>query len=269
MGELVELDVTKSVAENAKEYYDKSKKAKAKIEGLKKAIKETLELIEDAKREGVREEEGRKIKERRHRNWFEKFHWFHSSDGFLVLGGRDAKQNEVVVKKYLEEGDAYCHADIVGAPQVVVKANGKTVSDAAKGEAAVFAASYSKAWKNGASTCDVFFASPSQVSKSAPSGEYLGSGAFMVRGQREWRSGVKLVLGVGLVSVEGSKVLECAPLNALKAHGSVLCALKPGRTEKGEAARKILKAFKGELDGFGLDDLLSVLPNGGVEIVKT
>ena len=52
-------------------------------------------------------------------------------------------------------------------------------------------------------------------------------------------------------------------------YGSVLCALKPGRTEKGEAARKILKAFKGELDGFGLDDLLSVLPNGGVEIVKT
>ena len=32
---------------------------------------------------------------------FEKFHWFISSENFLVLSGRDAQQNELLVKRYL------------------------------------------------------------------------------------------------------------------------------------------------------------------------
>ena len=36
-----------------------------------------------------------KIERVRKPYWFEKFHWFVSSDGYLVLAGRDAQQNEV------------------------------------------------------------------------------------------------------------------------------------------------------------------------------
>ena len=35
---------------------------------------------------------------------FEKFFWFISSENYLVLGGRDQQQNELLVKKYLKEG---------------------------------------------------------------------------------------------------------------------------------------------------------------------
>lgn len=35
---------------------------------------------------------------------FEKFYWFISSENYLVIGGRDQQQNELVVKKYLNEG---------------------------------------------------------------------------------------------------------------------------------------------------------------------
>ena len=35
---------------------------------------------------------------------FEKFYWFISSENYLVIGGRDQQQNELVVKKYLKEG---------------------------------------------------------------------------------------------------------------------------------------------------------------------
>lgn len=38
---------------------------------------------------------------------FEKFYWFISSENFLVIGGRDQQQNELVAKKYLNEG-LYC-----------------------------------------------------------------------------------------------------------------------------------------------------------------
>jgi predicted ribosome quality control (RQC) complex YloA/Tae2 family protein len=31
-----------------------------------------------------------------------------------VIGGRDQQQNEIVVKKYLKDGDLYVHADLHG-----------------------------------------------------------------------------------------------------------------------------------------------------------
>ncbi len=33
--------------------------------------------------------------------WFEKFYWFVSSENYIVLSGRDAQQNELLVKRYL------------------------------------------------------------------------------------------------------------------------------------------------------------------------
>lgn len=35
--------------------------------------------------------------------------------------GRDAQQNELLVKKYLRAGDVYVHADLRGASSVVVR----------------------------------------------------------------------------------------------------------------------------------------------------
>ena len=58
--------------------------------------------------------------------WFEKFDWFISSEDILVLAGRDAQQNELLVKKYLKRGDAYVHADLHGAASCVVKNPSKT-----------------------------------------------------------------------------------------------------------------------------------------------
>ncbi len=45
---------------------------------------------------------------------FEKFYWFISSENYMVIGGRDQQQNEIVVKKYLKTGDLYVHADLHG-----------------------------------------------------------------------------------------------------------------------------------------------------------
>jgi predicted ribosome quality control (RQC) complex YloA/Tae2 family protein len=39
-------------------------------------------------------------------HWFEKFYWFISSENYLIIGGRDQQQNELIVKKYLDESKA-------------------------------------------------------------------------------------------------------------------------------------------------------------------
>jgi predicted ribosome quality control (RQC) complex YloA/Tae2 family protein len=38
-------------------------------------------------------------------HWFEKFNWFISSKNYLVISGRDAQQNELIVKRYMSKGD--------------------------------------------------------------------------------------------------------------------------------------------------------------------
>jgi hypothetical protein len=53
--------------------------------------------------------------------WFEKFCWFVTSDNLLVVSGRDAQQNELLVKRYLRKDDLYVHADLHGAATTIVR----------------------------------------------------------------------------------------------------------------------------------------------------
>ena len=55
------------------------------------------------------------------KQWFEKFRWFKSSDGYIVVGGKDASSNEIIVKKHLEKNDLYFHTELRGAPSTVPK----------------------------------------------------------------------------------------------------------------------------------------------------
>lgn len=36
---------------------------------------------------------------------FEKFYWFISSENYLVIGGKDQQQNEIIVKRHLKAGN--------------------------------------------------------------------------------------------------------------------------------------------------------------------
>src|SRR3989344_3046224 len=97
----IEIDLHKSVDENAGIYFDLSKKNKKKLEGARAALKETQKkLVQLQKQEHTfREEETKKReKTQRKREWYERFHWFISSEGFLCIGGKDATSNEIVIK---------------------------------------------------------------------------------------------------------------------------------------------------------------------------
>lgn len=92
------LELTKSIYENAAIYFEKAKKTEKKIEGAEKALAENLKKLEglEAKREKTALEKSEEVKFRgRKHEWYEKFRWFISSEGFLVIGGRDAVSNEI------------------------------------------------------------------------------------------------------------------------------------------------------------------------------
>ena len=98
----VEISINKTVEENASEYFDKAKKAKKKLKGAEEAIKTAEEKLkkelEKQKQQELLEKE-KKSKPKRKKEWFEKFRWFYTTEGYLVVGGKDATSNEIVIKK--------------------------------------------------------------------------------------------------------------------------------------------------------------------------
>jgi len=90
------LDLKKSIEENASDYYEKAKRLKKKISGAEVALQASFKKLKDleAKKEKLALEE-KEVMPTRNKEWYEKFRWFVSSDGFLIIGGRDATSNEI------------------------------------------------------------------------------------------------------------------------------------------------------------------------------
>ena len=89
------------------------------MEGAKKALTETkkkLELLLKQESKFLEETAVKQANRQKKREWYEKFHWFFSSEGFLCVGGKDATSNEVIIKKHLEKNDLVLHTDMAGSP---------------------------------------------------------------------------------------------------------------------------------------------------------
>ena len=256
----IKIELTKSIEENASLYFDKSKKAKKKMEGALEALKKSEEKLERTKKEQkVEEEKAKEKKIVRKKQWYEKFHWFYSSEGFLCIGGRDATSNEIVIKKHTSAEDIVFHTEMAGSPFFVVKTEGKKVGKATLDEAAQATAAYSKAWKLGLSTSEVFYVNPDQVTKEARPGEYVPRGAFMIYGKKNYiRTDVRLAVGIKNSLIIGG------PVDAVKKNTDKFVIVIQGREKTSAAAKKI----KHKLGGGELDDIIRMLPAGGCEISK-
>lgn len=256
-----------TIPENAEIYYEKAKKAKRKTKGALIAIENTKKQLEDIKsKKDIAMENVSVPKKRIKKNlkWYEKHRWFISSDNTLVVGGRDANSNELIVKKYLDPNDIYLHADIHGASSVSIKLNGEELNENIIKESGEFAASFSSAWSMGFTTQDVYWVHPDQVTKTPESGEFLKKGSFVIRGHRNYIRSARVRLGIGIVDYEGKRIMA-GPVDALEAHCDNFVVLKPGFTKKEAIAKKILHKIN-EDELITLDDIIRVLPSGKCDI---
>jgi predicted ribosome quality control (RQC) complex YloA/Tae2 family protein len=251
----VSVFLGKSVEQNAEVYYEKAKKAKQKIEGARKALSASRKELEAALTKAVAASETLQAKKRKP-EWYEKFRWFISSEGFLVIGGRDAPTNEIVIKKHTDKGDVVFHTDMAGSPFFVIKSEGRPIGDATMRETADATASYSRAWKTGLATTQVFHVSPEQVSKTAQSGEYVSRGAFMIYGKTNYIEN-RMRLAIGLV--EGRTI--GGPVGAVRARTDKFFEVVQGEGKPSDIAKRIKKRIGGELD-----DIIRFLPSGGIDL---
>jgi len=263
-GQTMELELRATAYENATRYYQEYKELAEKVAGARKALEQTeqeMELMQAAKPE-VKVSPPPK---RRKPKWFERHRWFVSSDGFLVIGGRDASGNAEIVEKHMEPSDRYLHAEIIGAPHVVIKSAGREIPETTLIEAAEFAAMHSRAWREGLGSLDVYWALPEQVSRKAPSGTYLPKGSYIIQGKKNLLK-VPVRAAVGVMNIDGDQVVVCGPKSAVEKHSKVVVEIYPGSRKKSELAREIQVKFRTEGIEVPVEEIERVLPPGRGEI---
>ena len=243
----LKLSINKTLEQNAETYFDAAKKFKKKIPGIKKTIKLYEDKLEDAKEHiGSQERVPREPKLKK--EWFEKFRWFISSDGLLVIGGRDSTTNEIVIKKYTDKNDLVFHTELPGSPFVVIKnTENIDIPKSTIDEAAQFCASFSKSWKSGRTTAELYHINPEQVSKEAPSGTAaLAKGSFMILGKRNYHNAT---LSIAICNVGR---IMAGPLSAIKRQCEEkelkYVEIMQGDDKLSDVAKKVQKVIGGDLD---------------------
>ncbi len=271
----VTVEVADGVEKNADRLYTEAKRIAEKKEGAQAAIEDTREDLEAVKRrreewqardeeEEVDDQEGdgddevsdaewlqrSSIPIRSDEQWYERFRWFHTSDGFLVIGGRNADQNEELVKKYMDRGDLFFHTQAHGGPVTILKATGPSeaatdidIPQRSKEEAAQFAVAYSSVWKDGRFAGDAYMVDPDQVSKTPESGEYLEKGGFAVRGDRTYFEDVEAEVAVG-IQVEPESRVVGGPPAPIEERTVTSVRLEPGQYAQNDIAKMVYRKFR-------------------------
>ncbi|XP_073206323.1 ribosome quality control complex subunit NEMF isoform X2 [Lepidochelys kempii] len=205
---LVDVDLSLSAYANAKKYYDHKRHAAKKTQKTVEAAEKAFKSAEKKTKQTLKEVQTvTTIQKARKVYWFEKFLWFISSENYLIIAGRDQQQNEMIVKRYLKSGDIYVHADLHGATSCVIKnPTGELIPPRTLTEAGTMALCYSAAWDARVIT-SAWWVYHHQVSKTAPTGEYLTTGSFMIRGKKNFLPPSYLMMGFSfLFKVEESCV---------------------------------------------------------------
>jgi predicted ribosome quality control (RQC) complex YloA/Tae2 family protein len=274
------IEAEEGVEHNADRLYTEAKEIEEKKAGAESAIEDTRERLAEIEQrreewqerdqqededstaeegEEGEEDDGRSDQEwldmpsipiRSRDWWYDRFRWVRTSQDFLVIGGRDADQNEELVQKYLEPGDRFLHAQAHGGPVTILKAadpseSGRDVEipEAAEREAARFAVTYSSVWKEGKFAGDVYAVDHDQVSKTPESGEYLEKGGFAIRGDRTYYDDVEVACSVGIQCEPETRVIG-GPPEAIADRAVTTVAVEPGKFAQGDVGKRIYREFR-------------------------
>ena len=251
----IEIDYTKSAQQNAEEYFEKAKKARAKAAGAEESVKRLQAQLSEVEQKQVKAKIVRKVGKK---EWYEKFNWFLTSDRMLAIGGKSAQQNELINSRHFEDNDLFFHANVFGASLVVLK-DGMGAPPETRSEVAQFAACFSRAWESGTSAADVYAAARGQVSKSTAKGS-LGTGSFLISGEKEWYRNTRMELSA--IGSEGKPLIVPA-VTAERLHAKDAVRIRPGgRLKKSDAAKQLCKILGFE----DIDYIVQHLPNGSFSI---
>ncbi len=182
---------------------------------------------------------------------FKKYRWFKSSSGKLVIGGKNASQNDELLKriKSINNNFMVMHTSSPGSPFSVILTGVKKINKSDLEECAIFTACFSKAWKSGAKKVGVDIFKASQLYKT----EEMKAGTW----------GVKAELELALTKQLG--VLRAVPKKSVKNKKYIILKIIPGNLNKEDAIAKLALDLD---EKFSQEEILSALPSGGIKIIR-
>ena len=259
----IPLDYTKGIDANASVLYDKSKEVNDKAKRAEVALNESLAVLEKKEQGFAKEKAAAANRPQPTKQfWFERYKWFITPSGNLVIAGRDAHTNDNIVKKHLKDEDVYVHADLHGAPSTILK-KGRDASQEDQREACIFALAQSKGWVAALTNGSAYWVYTDQVSKTPQAGEFVPRGAFIIRGKRNYEYHLPMELAVGEITFEGSRKVMCAPLESMKRLSNKYFVIRPGRGKAGKTAAMMAKELM-----VPEEEVSRILPPGDAEIAE-
>ena len=218
------------------------------------------------------------VKEQVSKEWYERYRWFITTDGLLVIGGRDASSNSALIRKHLTEHDIVFHAEVHGSPFFIIKnaaafvATKESAIDSSLHQVAQATISFSRAWKDGLASADAYWVLPQQVKRGAPTGQFLPKGSFVIEGKRNYLKGIELRLAIGIMYLNNRQTLVCGPEEAIKKYSIFYGVLLQGGMDPMNAAKKVKSEFikianentkiAESVKHMSLDEFVRALPTG-------
>jgi len=269
--EKIKINTESSLQSIASILFDEAKKQSGAISSIEEIKVKTKKKLEKLQNKTESEKDLVLVSEIRKKSWYERYRWFFTSDGLLVIGGRDAASNSAVVRKHLGKNDKIFHGDIFGSPFFILK-NAQNASDTSMNEVAHATVCFSRAWREGMYGVNAYWVNPEQVKKSAPSGQFLPKGSFTIEGQRNFINPENLKLAVGIIPQEDDYVLTCGPPDTIKKNSICYAIIEPHGSEMVDTAKKIRvefsKIYEEITKKISIDDFVRVLPAGQSQIKK-
>ena len=263
----IDIDLSLSPWANATQYYDQKRTAADKEQRTAQAsniaIRNAEKKINADLKKGLKQEKDI-LRPLRQAYWFEKFYYFISSDRYLVLSGKDVQQNDLLYQKYLKDGDIFVHADINQAAIVIIRNNPDTpnapIPPSTLSQAASLCVATSTAWDSKAMMA-AWWVSASQVSKTSPSGDYLGPGHFHIFGEKNYLPPSPLLVGLAIVF----EISEASVANHTKHHveDTITGDVKKRESMESEPTSKAPTDLKS--DGEDSDDFPDAAPHDGMD----
>ena len=267
--EKIKINTKSPLQSIASVLFNEAKKQSGAIKSIEDIKSKTEKKLEKLQNKTELERDIMLVTEIRKKNWYERYRWFYTSDGYLVIGGRDAASNSAVVRKHLVKNDKIFHADIFGSPFFIIK-NAENAPDTSMNEVAHATVCFSRAWREGLYGVSAYWVNPEQVKKSAPSGEFLPKGSFTIEGQRNFINSGNLKLSVGIIPQDDGHVLTCGPSETIKKNSICYAIIEPDGAEMVETAKKIRiefsKIHEEITKKINIDDFVRVMPSGKSQI---
>lgn len=273
------IKLESSIPKFSSQLFSRAKELERGAGNIDKASEELRSRIEKLQGQTQKIHEKIQFKALESKQWYERYRWFVTTDGHLVIGGRDASSNSAVIRKHMTDDDIVFHAEIHGSPFFLVKKARNQGNENTKfiEETAQATVSFSRAWKDGLSSGDAYWVFPNQIKKGAPTGQFLPKGSFVIEGKRNFCKGIELKLSIGLIKIENRYTIVSGPLNAIKKRSLVFASLLPGGSDPMNLAKKIKSEFVRVISEFDsdladylkkvlLDDFIRVLPTGQSKI---